>query len=152
MYNGQIAQYLGLAPGGPATEELDAQADQDPMVPAQFLAGWIYGISGRTKDYRDAMVKCFKVNDELTNDVYRGMNQYVKGHKEKGDKYWNDARKLFPQAVADCGSDITDAFFGYSKKMDEMVNKKGWWDREEEIYEDNKTEIDQNMAWSNKTW
>ena len=43
MYDGEIAQYMGLVPNPyNALESID---DMDPEAPAQFIAGWLYGIS-----------------------------------------------------------------------------------------------------------
>ena len=78
MYNGQINQYMGLVKS-PYDDELEADSKRDPMAPGKFLAGWLYGISGRTLDARDAITKCFTANDDLMNDVYDGMEAYIAG-------------------------------------------------------------------------
>ena len=56
-YDGQIAQRMGLAPG-PYTFEEEADKE-DQTAPAQFLAGWVYGLSGQTVELRDEIMKCF---------------------------------------------------------------------------------------------
>lgn len=65
MYDGQIAQYLDLAPN-PYYEEYEDPSTRDPMAAAQFVSGWLYGISGQAEEHRDAIVDCFKPNDLLT--------------------------------------------------------------------------------------
>ena len=151
MYNGQINQYMGLVKS-PYDEELEADKKRDELAPGKFLAGWLYGISGRTLDARDAITKCFTANDDLTNDVYDGMEAYIAGDQSSGDKDWIEARKLFPQALAKCDSDITDALVKWSKKMDEMVHMHDWDNIEEKIYEAHKDVVDFNAKNSYKTW
>jgi len=88
MYDGQIAQRIGLAPG-PYTLEDDTR---DPMAPAQMTAGWLFGISGQAEEMRDAIIACYKVNDSLTADYYDGMAAYQSGDSKTGDAKFNDAK------------------------------------------------------------
>lgn len=77
MYEAQIAQYLDLAPN-PYYSTFDADK-RDPMAPAQFAAGWLYGISFQTEEHRDEIVNCFQTSDDLTNDLYDAMEAYENG-------------------------------------------------------------------------
>ena len=100
MYDGYIAQRMGLVES-PYNEEFGAPT-RDPKAPAQFLAGWLYGISDQTMDKRDAILACFTPSHDLMKYVYHAMNQYIKGNKEKGDEAWKKAIELYKPALAKC--------------------------------------------------
>ena len=79
-----------------------AGSDRDSYAPAQFTAGWYYGISG--KDKRDKIVECFKPNDKLTNFLYEAFEEYIAGNKMAGDAYLARTKPLYRRALSDCGN------------------------------------------------
>ena len=74
---------------------------RDDMAPAQFVAGWYYGVS--TEDKRDDILKCFTKSEDLTNDLYDAMEAYIDGDSKTGDKKMKDSKKLWDTAMAGCG-------------------------------------------------
>ena len=104
MYDGYIAQRMGLveSPYNFGFEGGEDGPERDMMGPAQFVAGWLYGVSGQTIDKRDAILSCFEPSTDLMNRVYHAMNQYIKGNKSKGDEAWKEAIELFKPALASC--------------------------------------------------
>ena len=52
-------------------------SQRDSTAPAQFTAGWYYGVS--TEDKRDQILECFAESDDLTNALYDAMEAYIAG-------------------------------------------------------------------------
>jgi hypothetical protein len=104
MYDGYIAQRMGLveSPYNFGFEGGEDGPERDMMGPAQFVAGWLYGVSGQTIDKKNAILDCFEPSTDLMNRVYHAMNQYIKGNKSKGDEAWKEAIELFKPALASC--------------------------------------------------
>ena len=101
------------------------------MGPAQFIAGWLYGISDQTMDKRDAIVDCFTPSHDLMKEVYHAMNQYIKGNKDKGDEAWEKAIELYKPALANCDlHSVTEPLNTYKNKMSEMVADPKWSHKE----------------------
>ena len=157
-YFGIIAIYMGLAPD-PQQPNIfeDVEDDEefgarDQTAPAQYFAGWLYGISGQTVGLRDDILDCYKKDKELTKDCYRGMNKYMKGKTQQGNTKWEDAYKRYPATLAECGSDITGAWDEWTKKMGDLVSISDWNNIEDQIYEANKTQVDANTSYQFKTW
>ena len=97
------AQYMGIAPpNGQLEVRSQTKSDRDPYAPAQFTAGWYYGIAG--KDKRDKIVECFKPNDKLTNFLYEAFDEYIAGNKMAGDAYLAKTKPLYRRALSDCGN------------------------------------------------
>ena len=57
---------------------------RDPYAPAQFSAGWLYGLT--YEDRRDEIVNCFKSDDNLTDSIYDAMEAYITGDSKTGDQ------------------------------------------------------------------
>lgn len=156
MYDGQIAMYMDLAPNPYHLEDECVgcvEADKmDPTAPAQFMAGWLYGVSGQTIEFRDEVMKCYKQDDNITKDFYDGMAAYMKGDSDAGTKAFNDARKRYHTAYAGCDKKITKPFVDATDKMDALVSRKDWEDIEEKIYKENKKVVDQNTTYEFKEW
>ena len=57
---------------------------RDPNAPAQYMAGWYYGVS-IDEDYTK-IFECFKNNDDLTNKLYDAMESFVSEDHKEGDK------------------------------------------------------------------
>ena len=82
MYDGQISQYMGLVPN--AYPDMLADDAQDPMAPAQFIAGWLFGITTQTVEKQDAIVACYTKNDDLTADYYDAQAAFASGDSTTG--------------------------------------------------------------------
>ena len=72
-------------------------SDRDPTAPAQYMAGWFYGVS--TEDDRDEIMKCFKQSDDLTNKLYDAMDDFASGDHKAGDELISETKALFEAAV-----------------------------------------------------
>ena len=152
MYDGYIAQRMGLVES-PYNEELEDGPVRDLQGPAQFLAGWLYGISDQTMDKRDDIIACFTPSHDLMKYVYHAMNQYIKGNKHKGDEAWEKAIELYEPALAECDlHSIKEPLHNYRHRMSEMVADKKWSKKEHKIYEAHKDVIDEANELQFKTW
>ena len=157
MYDGYIAQRMGLVESpylyNFGYEGGEDGPERDMMGPAQFIAGWLYGVSGQTIDKRDAILSCFEPSTDLMNRVYHAMNQYIKGNKDKGDDAWKEAIELYKPALAGCDAQgITEPLQEFKQKMADMTGDKKWHKKSERIYNDNKAEIDESNKNQFKTW
>ena len=100
-----------------AASNFFAGSDRDPYAPAQFTAGWYYGISG--KDKREKIIECFKPDDKLTNFLYEAFDEYAAGNKMAGDAYLAKTKPLYRRALSDCGN-LKDHMHEWSQKMDNL--------------------------------
>ena len=75
-------------------------ASRDPLAPAQFSAGWLYGLSGWDK--RDTILSCYKPDEKLTNTLYDAMDAFIAGDNQSGWKKYNEAKPLFANALSGC--------------------------------------------------
>ena len=66
-------------------------------APAQFVAGWLYGVDGWDK--RDYIIGCYQSNDDLTNALYDAMEAYIAGDQKTGDSKMSDTKKLYEMAL-----------------------------------------------------
>ena len=73
---------------------------RDPLAPAQFSAGWLYGLSGWDK--RDTILSCYKPNEELTNTLYDAMEDFIAGDNQSGWTKYNEAKPLWEEALSGC--------------------------------------------------
>ena len=122
---------------------------RDDMAPAQFVAGWYYGVS--TEDKRDDILKCFTKSEDLTNVLYDAMEAYIAGDSKTGDKKMKDSKKLWDTAMAGCGQ-IAVAMGDVSKKFEDMQAQSDWDKVSKEIYQANKAVIDRDVDFELKTW
>ena len=141
--DGLIALSLGLA-DKPAHEEKDFEVlNRDPQAPAQYLAGWLYAVSGQTVDVRDQMLDCFVPDANLTDKVNSAMDQWHHGDHEKGDKAWESARKLYDTALASCDKDaILEPLRKYRALREHITSLPDWDQQEARIQEEFKAQID----------
>lgn len=91
MFAGYSMQYMGLAP---------PRGGQDELAPAEFIAGWYYGVEG--EDKRPYILSCYKASDDLTNALYDAMTAYIAGDQHTGDSKMEDTKKLYLLALTDC--------------------------------------------------
>ena len=122
------------------------------MAPAQFAAGWLYGISGQTEERRDDILACFEPYDKLTKALYGAMKQYQKGNQEKGDTKMERAKKRYDTALASCPEELLDTLGSWNDKVDALTSQDNWSDVKTQIYNDNKEELDGDIANEFKTW
>ena len=125
---------------------------RDPMAPAQMSAGWLFGISNQEQEMRDAIVACYKVNDDLTNDYFEGMAAYESGDIHTGEKRFSDAEHHYDDAFGGCSREVTDALTSWKDKVDKMMAMDDWDKISAKIYADNKDVLDQDIQFEFKTW
>ena len=58
--------------------------ERQPLAPAEFTAGWYYGLSGHDK--KDKIIHCFEPDNNLTNLLYDGMEAYIAGDYKSGSE------------------------------------------------------------------
>ena len=124
MYDGQISQYMGLVPN-PYTAETEAE-QLDGQAPAQYIAGWLYGISWQQEDLRDKIIACYTENDIITQDYFDGMAAYSKGDTETATAKFNDAGEHYDEAFANCDSSITDVLTQWKTKLTDLEKIDNW--------------------------
>ena len=79
MFNGQVYRlYLDNVPA----DELSSGSD-DKYAPADFYAGWYYGLSGHDK--RDKIHDCYEPNDKLSEKFNEGIEAALAGRNEEAD-------------------------------------------------------------------
>ena len=68
MYTGIVSTLMGLTPSKDSDEDL---------APAQFVAGWLYGITN--DDKRDYIMSCYKSDSNLTSTLKEALDAYIDG-------------------------------------------------------------------------
>ena len=147
MFAGYGMQYYGLAPERKAEEA--TEETRDPMAPAQFVAGWFYGVS--TEDKTKDILACYKKSDDLTNDLYDAMDAYIKGDQKTGDAKMKDTKALYDTALSAC-SDVGTEMKNIGDKADALVKRSDWKQLAEKIYNDNKDVIDRDIDLELREW
>ena len=138
MFAGQIEKFF-----------LDVKPERDASAPAQFVAGWYYGLTH--EDDRDYILDCYAPSEDLTNALYDGMEAYMKGDTETGDKKMADTKPLFETALATC-TKVSAAFEEWGKKFDDLKARSDWDQISKQIYEDNKALVDRNVGFEFEAW
>ena len=93
---------------------------QDAMAPAQFIAGWAFGISNQSLDLRDAIVQCYTTNDDLTATYYDAQAAFATGDFETGHQKLSDAKQYYDAAFANCSTDVTAPLTTWSNMIDAL--------------------------------
>jgi len=150
MYEAQIAQYLDMAPNN--YHNVFAGAERLPIAPAEFIAGWLYGVSFQTENWRFEFENCYKVDKNITDDVYDAMEAYEKNDYDTAQKKWDDADKYWPDALASCKKEATDALDAWGKKVKDMQAMKDWDKIAAKIYQDNKKEMEADVRLEFTWW
>ena len=146
------AQLYGLAPEKKTTWGQTVMSDttRDPQAPAQWLAGWYYGIA--QEDKRDDILKCYKASDDLTNDLYQAMEAYIAGDTKTGDEKMADTKPLFKTAMSDCSAEITDGLNKVYQKVQDEMDRPDWNKIAQKIYKDFKVMIDRDLDLEFREW
>ena len=116
---------------------------RDNTAPAQFTAGWYYGVS--TEDKRDEILECFVQNEDLTNDLYAAMEAYIAGDQKIGDEMMEETKALYATAMAGCGQ-IAESMGAIAKRFDDIQARSDWAQLSKEIYQANKDVIDRDVS------
>ena len=98
-------------------------SDRDPYAPAQFTAGWYYGIA--EKDKRDEILKCYKTDVALTNALYDAMEAYIDGDKATGDAKMGETKPLYKKALSGCG-EVAEHMGEWAQKFDDLTKIANW--------------------------
>ena len=143
---------MGLAPPKKNTWSQSVMSDttRDPTAPAQWIAGWYYGVD--SKDKRDDILKCYKANDDLTNNLYDAMEAYIAGDTKTGDEKMDDSRPLFKDAMSGCSEGITGDLLDIYQQIKDMMDKPDWKDYAEKVYKENKVMIDRDIDLEFREW
>lgn len=152
MFAGYIQQYYGLAPplSPPEPSIEESATDRDAFAPAQFVAGWYYGVVG--EDKRDYIVRdCYQQNDDLTNTLYDGMEAYIAGNQDLGDDKLKATKALYKTALSTC-TDVTGKMQDVMEKAEALVSRDDWAQLAKQIYDDNKTLIDRDVDLELREW
>ena len=128
---------------------LEAQATtRDPDAPAQFIAGWHYGIAHEKE--RDDL-SCFVADDDLTNTLYDAMEAYIAGNHAEGDAKMTATVPLYKEALSGCGR-LATLIGKWAQRIDEMKERQDWQQILKEIYNANKDLIDRDTDLELKEW
>jgi hypothetical protein len=151
MYDGQISQYMGLVPN-PYPDMVFADDAQNPEAPAQFIAGWLYGVSTQAFNMQDAIVACYTRNDDLTAAYYDAQAAFVAGDSQTGYSKLNDAKQYYDAFFANCGTDVTDPLTQWSDNIDALAQIDDWDTISAQIYLDNKQILDDDLSYEVNSW
>ena len=116
-----------------------ANYKRDPYAPAQFMAGWYYGIS--EQDKRDQLFDCYKTDIDLTNTLYDAMEAYIHDDKASGDAKMRETKPLYKEALSGCGN-LADQMGEWAQKVEDLAKIEDWSAIAKKIYQDNKAVID----------
>ena len=121
MFFGQYEKILvDAVEQNPPTLETSTR---DNTAPAQFTAGWFYGVS--TEDKRDEILECFAQSEDLTNALYDAMEAYIAGDKKTGDEKMEETKPLYATAMAGCGQ-IAESMGAIAKRFDGIQARSDW--------------------------
>jgi hypothetical protein len=137
--------YLGLAPPHPKT----STEDRDEAAPAQFIAGWFYGIEG--EDKRDYILGCYKADEDLTNTLYDAMEAYIKGDESTGEDLMKNARPMYKTALQKC-DDVNGKMKEIGDEIYALPERSDWDTVSKKIYDDNKTMVDRDVDLMLREW
>ena len=150
MFDGQISQYMGFVPS--PFPDMVADDAQDPMAPAQFIAGWLYGITTHTISKQDEIVACYTTNDDLTADFYDAQAAFASGDQTTGWSKLSDAKQYYDAAFANCGTDITTPLTQWMNKVDALADLDNWDTVSAQIYANNKEFLDASLGYEENSW
>ena len=149
MYVGDVEKiFLDNAPQSWRTFMSDTT--RDPTAPAQYMAGWFYGVS--QEDDRDEIMQCFKQSDDLTNKLYDAMEAFASGDHKSGDEMITETKALFEAAVQGCPKDLLGKMYAIHNRYDALKARSDWPSISMEIYMKNKDELQQDEINSVKEW
>ena len=114
MFAGQIQKILYDAQD---KSQVRADPPKNQKAPASFAAGWYYGVS--FESHENDILKCFKEDTQLTDDLYEAMAAYIAGDSKTGDQKMKEAKPLWDTALSGCGQ-IAENMGKISEKFDEI--------------------------------
>ena len=144
-YAAMAAEEMGIIPPNPSPWDntvMTDGSDRDPYAPAQFMAGWYYGIA--QEDKRDNLLKCYKTDVDLTNTLYDAMEAYIDGDKATGDAKIGETKALYRKAFSGCGN-LADDMSEWAQKVDDLAKIADWSTIAQKIYQDNKAVVDMDV-------
>ena len=117
------------------------------LAPAQFSAGWLYGLSGLEE--RDTILDCYEPSEKLTNTLYDAMDAFIAGDNRGGLTKYNEAKPLFMESFSSCKEFGRQHWVNNIKHMEDRVD---WPQLREAIYQENKFAIDLNVDLELREW
>ena len=97
------------------------------------------------------MLKCFKDDEQLTNDLYDAMEAYIAGDSKTGDQKMKESKQLWDTAMSGCG-DIAEKMGKISQKFDKITQSSDWDEVSKKIYLANKDVIDRDVSLELREW
>ena len=88
------------------------------------------------------MLWCRVKNDDLTTLIYDAFAALEKEDWDTAYQKYKDAKPLYSDALSKCGKVVTDPIEQWGKKLDDLVDRIGWTEMSQKIYNENKDEID----------
>ena len=117
MFEGQVLKiFLDNVPA----DELGSESD-DKYAPADFYAGWYYGLSGHDK--RDKIHDCYEPNEKLSAKFNEGIEAALAGKSEKADEFLDKARKLMTKALDGCRQLDYHMFGKWAERVDAIEDR-----------------------------
>ena len=147
--SGYSMMYLGLAPPHPKGPTAESTSDRDPTAPAQWIAGWYYGVEG--EDKRDYILGCYKADDDLTITLYDAMEAYIGGDEATGEQKMKDARPMYQIALQAC-DEVNGKMKEIGDKIYALPDTPDWDKISKEIYNDNKARVDRDVDLMLREW
>ena len=96
------------------------------MAPAEFIAGWLFGITTQADSERDEIMACYTPNADLTSDYYEGMAAFEANDQKTGTAKFNDAQQYYGDAFAKCSKKVTDPLTEYTNKVNDLSKIANW--------------------------
>ena len=123
--------------------------DRQAYAPAEFIAGWYYGLSGHDK--RAKVHECFVADRKLTNKLYNAMESYIAGDRKSGDAFMAQTRPLFNNALSRCDQ-LDSHVKDWARRIDEMMARSDWEQFALKVYKTNKREVERNIDLELREW
>ena len=124
--------------------------ERKPLAPAEFTAGWYYGLSGHDK--RDKILNCYEPDNKLTNLLYDGMEAYIAGDHKSGGEKIALTRHLFKKALSRCPQLDLHMFDKWAGKIDDMTSRSDWEEFANRVYLDNRRELERDTDLELREW
>ena len=122
---------------------------RDPQAPAQFTAGWYYGIA--QEDKRDDLMQCYQTDSNLTDTLYDAMEAYIAGDSETADAKIRETKPLYVKALSGCGK-LAESIGNWAKRTDDMMSRSDWTTFSKHVYEAHRDTIDRDGDLELREW
>mmetsp|Transcript_1247 Transcript_1247/g.1653 ORF Transcript_1247/g.1653 Transcript_1247/m.1653 type:complete len:181 (-) Transcript_1247:188-730(-) len=118
---------------------------------AQWAAGLLYGASKGTIDKRDYIVGCSWSSPIVKRQLTKAYDHYEAGEHQEGNKHMKKAEPWWRLSMATCWK-TNKHFNRMHRAKNEFFNRDDWKDIVQGNYDENRDYIDQQWAYSLKSW